>query len=236
MPDRYSRTRSLLGDENLEKLWNSHVAVFGAGGVGGGAIEALARSGIGRIDVVDNDVFDETNLNRQILATEDTIGRYKTDVAEERIHAIDPDIKVGKYTMFYLPETADRFDFTGVDYIVDAIDTMSAKTDIILKAQSLGIPVISAMGCGNRIDPSKLRAADIFDTSMDPMARAMRKEMRKHGVKALEVVYSVEEPMKARSGEEPRPGKKSVPGSTAFVPPAAGMLMASVVVRNIIKF
>lgn len=236
MTDRYSRTRSLLGDENLETLKNSHVAVFGAGGVGGGAIEALARSGIGQIDVVDNDVFDETNLNRQLLATEDNIGQYKTDAAEERIHAIDHDIKVRKYRMFYLPETADLFDFTGVDYIVDAIDTMSAKTDIIIKADSLGIPVISAMGCGNRIDPSLLRTADIFETTMDPMARAMRKEMRKNGIKKLKVVYSLETPMKACSDEQPRPGKRSVPGSTAFVPPAAGMLMASVVVRDLIKY
>ena len=249
--DQYSRTKMLLGEEALELLHRKSVLVFGVGGVGGYAAEALARSGVGHLSLVDNDRVALSNLNRQIYALHSTIGQYKVDVAAARIHDIDPDIDVRVYRTFYLPETAQEFDFSSYDYIVDAIDTVTAKLDIIERADRLRIPVISAMGCGNRTDPTKLTVTDIYKTSMDPLARVMRRELKKRGVKALKVVCSTEpalhplqeggapgaSPDSRGGAADPAPGsaRRSIPGSTAFVPAAAGMILASEVVRTLIS-
>ena len=212
--DQLQRTEMLLGKEALEKLRRSRVAVFGVGGVGGFAVEALARTGIGALELVDRDVVSLTNLNRQILATHETIGRDKVDVAVERVRAIDPSIRVTGRKCFYLPETADQFDFSGYDYVVDAVDTVKAKIDIIVRATEAGVPVISSMGAGNKLDPTQFRVADIYKTSMDPLAKVLRKELRKRGVKRLKVVYSPEKPLTPGDpGEEPAPGKRTRPGA-----------------------
>lgn len=232
--DQLQRTEMLLGKEALEKLRRSRVAVFGVGGVGGFAVEALARTGIGALELVDRDVVSLTNLNRQILATHETIGRDKVDVAVERVRAIDPSIRVTGRKCFYLPETADQFDFSGYDYVVDAVDTVKAKIDIIVRATEAGVPVISSMGAGNKLDPTQFRVADIYKTSMDPLAKVLRKELRKRGVKGLKVVYSPEKPLiPGDVGEEPAPGKRTTPGSIAFVPSVAGLVIAGQVVRDI---
>lgn len=224
----------LLGKEALEKLRRSRVAVFGVGGVGGFAVEALARTGIGALELVDRDVVSLTNLNRQILATHETIGRDKVDVAVERVRAIDPSIRVTGRKCFYLPETADQFDFSGYDYVVDAVDTVKAKIDIIVRATEAGVPVISSMGAGNKLDPTQFRVADIYKTSMDPLAKVLRKELRKRGVKRLKVVYSPEKPLTPGDpGEEPAPGKRTTPGSIAFVPSVAGLVIAGEVVKDL---
>ena len=241
----------LLGEEALELLHRKSVLVFGVGGVGGYAAEALARSGVGHLSLVDNDRVALSNLNRQLYALHSTIGHYKVDVAAARIHDIDPDINVRVYRTFYLPQTAQEFDFSSYDYIVDAIDTVTAKLDIIERADRLRIPVISAMGCGNRTDPTKLTVTDIYKTSMDPLARVMRRELKKRGVKALKVVCSTEpalHPLQeggapgaspdaqgGAAGPAPGSARRSIPGSTAFVPAAAGMILASEVVRTLIS-
>ncbi|MBM6990347.1 ThiF family adenylyltransferase [Mobilibacterium timonense] len=232
--DQLQRTEMLLGKEALEKLRRSRVAVFGVGGVGGFAVEALARTGIGALELVDRDVVSLTNLNRQILATHETIGRDKVDVAVERVRAIDPSIRVTGRKCFYLPETADQFDFSGYDYVVDAVDTVKAKIDIIVRATEAGVPVISSMGAGNKLDPTQFRVADIYKTSMDPLAKVLRKELRKRGVKRLKVVYSPEKPLTPGDpGEEPAPGKRTTPGSIAFVPSVAGLVIAGEVVKDL---
>lgn len=232
--DQLQRTEMLLGKEALEKLRRSRVAVFGVGGVGGFAVEALARTGIGALELVDRDVVSLTNLNRQILATHETIGRDKVDVAVERVRAIDPSIRVTGRKCFYLPETADQFDFSGYDYVVDAVDTVKAKIDIIVRATEAGVPVISSMGAGNKLDPTQFRVADIYKTSMDPLAKVLRKELRKRGVKRLKVVYSPEKPLTpGEPGEEPAPGKRTTPGSIAFVPSVAGLVIAGEVVKDL---
>lgn len=232
--DQLQRTEMLLGKEALEKLRRSRVAVFGVGGVGGFAVEALARTGIGALELVDRDVVSLTNLNRQILATHETIGRDKVDVAVERVRAIDPSIRVTGRKCFYLPETADQFDFSGYDYIVDAVDTVKAKIDIIVRATEAGVPVISSMGAGNKLDPTQFRVADIYKTSMDPLAKVLRKELRKRGVKSLKVVYSPEKPLTPGDpGEELAPGKRTTPGSIAFVPSVAGLVIAGEVVKDL---
>lgn len=232
--DQLQRTEMLLGKEALEKLRRSRVAVFGVGGVGGFAVEALARTGIGALELVDRDVVSLTNLNRQILATHETIGRDKVDVAVERVRAIDPSIRVTGRKCFYLPETADQFDFSGYDYVVDAVDTVKAKIDIIVRATEAGVPVISSMGAGNKLDPTQFRVADIYKTSMDPLAKVLRKELRKRGVKSLKVVYSPEKPLTPGDpGEEPAPGKRTTPGSIAFVPSVAGLVIAGEVVKDL---
>lgn len=232
--DQLQRTEMLLGKEALEKLRRSRVAVFGVGGVGGFAVEALARTGIGALELVDSDVVSLTNLNRQILATHETIGRDKVDVAVERVRAIDPSIRVTGRKCFYLPETADQFDFSGYDYVVDAVDTVKAKIDIIVRATEAGVPVISSMGAGNKLDPTQFRVADIYKTSMDPLAKVLRKELRKRGVKRLKVVYSPEKPLTPGDpGEEPAPGKRTTPGSIAFVPSVAGLVIAGEVVKDL---
>ena len=237
MLTQFSRTELLLGTDALAKLQNAHVAVFGVGGVGGYVCEALVRSGIGTFDLVDHDTVSLTNLNRQIIALHSTIGKYKVDVMKERMLDINPDVKVNAYRMFYLPETADQFDFTQYDYVVDAVDTVTAKIEIILQAQRAGTPVISSMGAGNKMDPSGFEVADIYKTSVDPLARVMRRELKKRGVRKLKVVYSKEEPMKPllRIEADPEAGRKDVPGSSAFTPSAAGLLIASEVVRDLIR-
>ncbi len=238
MNEQFSRLQLLLGKKAIETLSKKRVAVFGAGGVGGYAIEALARSAIGAIDVIDADVFTASNLNRQLLATSISIGLSKVDVAENRILSINPTCKVKKHNHFYLPSDPGDIVFEDYDYIVDAIDTVSAKIDIIMKAKELNIPIISSMGCGNRIDPTKLKIADIYETSMDPLSKVMRRELRKRGIKSLKVVYSEEEILKPIR-KKPNQGekrKKDVPGSSAFVPSVAGLLIASVIIKELSNY
>lgn len=230
--DQFSRTELLLGKEGMEKLRNSHVAVFGIGGVGGHAAEALARSGIGALDLIDSDVVSVTNINRQIIATLDKVGRYKVDVMKERIAVINPEAQVTAYRKFFLPENSDEFDFTQYDYIVDAVDTVSAKIELVMKAQVAGVPVICSMGAGNKLDPTAFEVADIYETSVCPLARVMRTELRKRGVKRLKVVYSKEPPITPLPSEE-ECGKRTVPGSMAFVPSVAGLIIAGEVVRDL---
>ena len=234
--DRFTRTRILLGDEAMEKLRNSRVAIFGVGGVGGYVAEALARSGVGAFDLIDRDQVSITNLNRQIIATTGTIGMDKTEAMAARIRDINPEARVVQHKCFYLPETAGDFDFTQYDYVVDAVDTVTAKIEIILQAQRAAVPVISSMGAGNKLDPSKFEVADIYKTSVDPLARVMRRELKKRGVRKLKVVYSKEEPLKplGRIEADPEAGRKDVPGSNAFTPSAAGLLIASEVVKDLI--
>ena len=232
MTDQYSRTRMLLGDDAMEALRRSRVAVFGVGGVGGYVVEALARSGVGALDLIDNDVVALTNLNRQIIATHDTLGRAKVDVARERVLAIDPACAVRTYQTFFLPETADAFDFSAYDYVVDAIDTVAGKLTIIERARSAGTPVISALGTGNKLDPSRLAIGDIYETSVCPLARVMRHELRRRGVARLKVLWSSEEPIVPLPTEE-ETERRGLPGSTAFVPPAGGLLIAAEVVKDL---
>lgn len=233
--DQYERTRMLLGDDAMARLRKARVAVFGVGGVGGYAVEALARSGVGALDLVDNDVVCLSNLNRQIIATRETVGRYKVDVAAERIASIDPTIVVNTYRTFFLPETAGEFDFSRYDYVVDAIDTVAGKLAIALAARSAGVPVISALGTGNKLDPTQLAVGDVYETSVCPLARVMRRELRRRGVERLKVLWSREEPIKPLPSEEaPDASRRSVPGSTAFVPSAGGLIIASEVVRDLI--
>ena len=235
MDDIFTRTRLLLGAEEMEKLKNARVAVFGLGGVGGYVVEALARSGVGALDLTDNDVISPSNINRQIYALHSTVGKKKTEAAKARVTDINPACRVTTHDVFLLPETADRFDFTQYDYIVDAVDTVAAKLCLAEKAQAAGVPIISSMGTGNKLDPTKLEIADIYDTSVCPLARVMRYECRKRGIKKLRVLYSTETPLTPRADETPDnpTGRRSVPGSTAFVPPAAGLIIAAEVVREI---
>ena len=238
LENQFERTELLIGSDAVSVLKKSKVAIFGVGGVGGYVAEALARSGIGAFELVDRDVVSVTNLNRQIIATWKTIGREKTEVMAERIHDINPNADVVCRKCFFLPETADQFDFTQYDYVVDAVDTVTAKIEIILKAQKAGIPVISSMGAGNKLDPSKFEAADIYKTSVDPLARVMRRELKKRGVRKLKVVYSKEEPLKplGKIEADPDAGRKDVPGSSAFTPSAAGLLIASEVMKDLIRW
>lgn len=235
LTDQFARTRMLLGDAAMERLSRARVAVFGLGGVGGYVVEALARSGIGTLELIDNDTVCMTNLNRQILATHDTVGLYKTDVAARRVAEIAPDCIVHTRQVFYLPEAEGDFDFTLYDYVVDAIDTVAGKLSLILKAQRAGVPVISAMGTGNKLDPKQLEIGDIYETSVCPLARVMRRELRRRGVERLKVLWSREEPRKPFPSEEaPGASRRAVPGSTAFVPPAAGLIIAAEVVKDLI--
>lgn len=233
--DQYIRTRMLLGDEKWERLRRAHVAVFGLGGVGGYAVEALARSGVGRLTLVDHDTISLTNLNRQILATHDTVGQFKADAAAARVKSIDPEISVTALKLFYTPETAQEVDFSAFDYVIDAIDTVTGKLSLIMEARRAGTPILSSMGTGNKLDPALLKLGDIYSTSVCPLARIMRKELRKRGVPSLTVVYSEEEPIvpaaPPETGAERPEGRRALPGSTAFVPAAAGLLLAGEVVR-----
>ena len=249
MHNEFSRTELLLGEKNMDRLYASRVIIFGVGGVGGYVAEGLARSGIGSIDIVDNDKVALSNLNRQIIALHSTIGRDKVDVVRERLLDINPAIKVTPHKCFYLPETADRFDFSEYDYVIDAIDTVTGKIQIIMQADAAGVPVISSMGCGNELDPAALKVADIYSTSVCPLAKVMRRELKKRGIKKLKVVYSEEPALKPLENHDnsciPDPSretqaehaarKKAVPGSTAFVPSAAGLIIASEVVKDLIK-
>ena len=249
MQDQYSRTQLLLGKEAMETLHHSRVAVFGIGGVGGYTVEALARSGVGALDLIDDDKVCLTNLNRQIVATRKTVGQYKVDVAEQRIHEIDPNIKVTTYKTFFTPETQDQFDFTQYDYVVDAIDTVTGKIALVVKAKEAGTPIICAMGAGNKVDPTAFRVADIYETSVCPLARVMRVQCRKRGIKKLKVVYSQEKPLRpvedaaisCRNHCICPPGtarkctdRRDIPGSTAFVPPVVGLIIAGEVVKDLV--
>ncbi len=236
--EEFSRTRLLLGAEAMDRLAASRVAVFGLGGVGGYVVEALARSGVGALDLIDSDTISLSNLNRQILATHETVGMAKVDAAAERVHAIAPDCVVWTYKTFFLPETAGEFDFTKFDYVVDAIDTVTGKIQLVLCAKAAGTPVISAMGTGNKLDPTAFRVADISKTTVCPLARIMRKELRKRGVDHLKVVYSTETPVRGEGEDVPdpaeHPGRRDIPGSVAFVSAAAGLILAGEVVRDLI--
>ncbi len=240
MPDQYSRTRLLLGDGALEKLKNARIALFGLGGVGGYAAEALARSGIGHMDLIDDDTVSLTNLNRQLLATHQTVDQYKVDVAAQRIHDIDPTIEVRTFKTFYLPETAEQFDFTQYDYVLDAIDTVTGKLELIAQAKKAGTAVISCMGTGNKLDATAFQVADISKTSGCALARIMRKECAKRGIKGVKVVYSTELPKEQDSSVEVEPqregsSRRSTPGSVAFVPAVAGLIMAGEVIKDLCK-
>ncbi len=239
MLNAFSRTARLLGPAALTRLSQCRVAVFGVGGVGGYAVEALARSGVGALDLVDSDRVSLTNLNRQLIATHRTIGQYKVDVARERVLEINPDCDVTVHRVFYLPETRDSFDFTQYDYVIDAIDTVAGKLALAQQAQDTGTPIISAMGAGNKLDPTAFRVADISQTSVCPLARVMRAECRKRGIRALKVVYSTEPPLKpsddAGDTEDPVGARRSVPGSVAFVPSVAGLILAGEVIKDLVR-
>ena len=242
MEDRFSRSRMLLGGEAMKKLAASRVAVFGVGGVGGFVVEALARSGLGELDLIDNDKVVLSNLNRQIIATMDTVGRDKVDVMAERVLSINPEALVHRHKCFYLPETAGQFDFSVYDYVVDAIDTVTGKIQLILQAKEAGVPVISAMGAGNKMDPSRFEVADIYETSIDPLARVMRRELKKRGADSLKVVYSKEKPLRPYAGHEEETAameeahqRRSTPGSLAFVPSVAGLIIAGEVIKDLCK-
>ncbi|WP_028044309.1 tRNA threonylcarbamoyladenosine dehydratase [Candidatus Stoquefichus massiliensis] len=229
----FSRFELLIGEEKLNQLQNKHIIVFGVGGVGGYVIEALVRSGIEHIAIVDNDVVSLTNLNRQIIATQQTIDQKKVDVMKERIMSINPRCDVHTLEMFYLPETADEIDLSQYDYVIDAIDTITAKIELAVRCEKLSIPLISSMGTGNKMNPSMLEVTDIYKTSVCPLAKVMRHELKARRVKHLKVVYSKEVPMKPRASNE-QTNKRTVPGSTAFVPSSAGLLIASEVIKDLL--
>ena len=251
MLNQFSRTQLLYGKEALEKLSKARVAVFGIGGVGGYVCEALVRSGIGAFDLIDDDKVCLTNLNRQIIATRKTVGRYKTEVMRERMLEINPDVDVRIHSCFFLPENAGSFDFESYDYVVDAVDTVTAKLEIILRAQEKNVPVISSMGAGNKVDPAGFRVADIYDTKICPLARVMRRELKRRGVKELKVVYSEEKPVRPLEdmsiscqtncicppgAEHKCTERRDIPGSTAFVPSVAGLLIAGEIVNDLTEF
>ncbi len=248
MLTQFSRTELLFGKEAMEKLAHSRVAVFGIGGVGGYVCEALVRSGVGAFDLIDDDKVCLTNLNRQIIATRSTVGKYKTDVMMERMKDINPDVEVQVHKCFFLPENADSFPFADYDYVVDAVDTVTAKISLVMKAQEAGVPIISSMGAGNKLDASAFRVADIYKTKVCPLAKVMRRELKKRGVKKLKVVYSEEQPTRpledmsisCRTNCICPPGAKhkcterrDIPGSTAFVPSVAGLIIAGEVVKDL---
>lgn len=229
----FSRFELLVGEDNIQKLNQAHVIVFGVGGVGGYVVEALVRSGIGHITIVDNDVVSLSNLNRQIIATQETIGQKKVDVMKKRILSIHPECDVTTLDMFYLPETANQIDLSQYDYVVDAIDTITSKIELAVRCDQK-IPLISSMGTGNKMNPALLQVSDIYKTSVCPLAKVMRRELKKRRVKHLKVVYSQELPMKPFASDEIT-HKRSIPGSTAFVPSSAGLLIASEVVKDLLK-
>lgn len=248
MLTQFSRTELLFGKEAMEKLAHSRVAVFGIGGVGGYVCEALVRSGVGAFDLIDDDKVCLTNLNRQIIATRSTIGKYKTDVMMERMKDINPDVEVRVHKCFFLPENAESFPFRDYDYVVDAVDTVTAKISLVMKAREAGVPIISSMGAGNKLDASAFRVADIYKTKVCPLAKVMRRELKKRGVKKLKVVYSEEQPTRpledmgisCRTNCICPPGAKhkcterrDIPGSTAFVPSVAGLIIAGEVVKDL---
>lgn len=248
MLDQFSRTQLLLGADAMESLNSKRVAVFGIGGVGGYVCEALVRSGIGSFDLIDDDKVCLTNLNRQIIATRKTLGKYKVEVMRDRMLEINPDAKIEIHKCFFLPENADDFAFSEYDYIVDAVDTVTAKIELIMRAQKEGVPIISAMGAGNKLDPGRLKIADIYDTKICPLARVMRRELKKRNVKKLKVVYSDEQPIRPLEDmsiscrtdsicspevQDKHTGRRAIPGSTAFVPAVAGLLIAGEIVKDL---
>lgn len=248
MLNQFSRTQLLIGERGIEKLEKARVAVFGIGGVGGYVVEALARSGVGSFDLIDDDKVCLTNINRQIIATRKTVGQYKVDVMKDRILEINPKAQVQVHKCFYLPETADQFDFANYTYVVDGVDTVTAKISIIMKAQEAGVSVISCMGAGNKLDPTKFEVTDIYKTQMCPLAKVMRKELKRRGVKSLKVVYSTEKPIKPLEdmsiscrnhcicppgAERKCTDRRDIPGSVAFVPSVAGLIIASEIVKDL---
>ena len=248
MLNQFSRTQLLLGQDGMDRLANARVAVFGVGGVGGFTVEALARSGVGAIDLIDDDKVCLTNINRQIIALRSTVGKYKVDVAAERLHDINQNIQVNTYKTFYMPDTAHQFDFSQYDYVVDAIDTITGKLELVMQAHKAGTPIICSMGAGNKLDPTAFRVADIYKTSVDPLARVMRHELRKRGIKQLKVVYSEEPPMRpvddmassCRTNCICPPGaehkcteRRDIPGSNAFVPSVVGLIIAGEVIKDL---
>lgn len=250
MLTQFSRTELLLGKEGMERLKDARVAVFGVGGVGGYVCEALVRSGVGAFDLIDDDKVCLTNINRQIIATRSTVGKYKVDVMKERMLDINPDVKVQTYKCFFLPENADDFPFAEYDYVVDAVDTVTAKIELVMKCQSMGVPIISSMGAGNKLDASAFQVADIYKTKMCPLAKVMRRELKKRGVKKLKVVYSEEKPTRpiedmaisCRTHCICPPGaahkcteRRDIPGSVAFVPSVAGLIVAGEVVKDLVN-
>ena len=236
MINEFSRTELLLGADGMEKLKRARVAVFGIGGVGGYVVEALARVGIGALDLIDNDVISLTNINRQIIALHSTVGLPKTDVMAARVRDINPECEVRTYQMFYGPDTAEQFDFAQYDYIIDAIDTVTGKLALAVNAQKANTPIISSMGTGNKLDPTAFTVTDIYKTSFCPLARIMRKELRKRGIERLKVVYSEEEALTPEGVTEELPqGRRSIPGSVSFVPSAAGLILAGEVSKDIVN-
>lgn len=239
MQNQFSRTELIFGSSAMEKLARSRVAVFGVGGVGGYTVEALARSGIGTLDIIDNDTVCLTNINRQIIAAHSTIGRYKVDVAKERILDINPDCTVNTYKTFFMPDTAGEFDFSRYDYVVDAIDTVTGKIEIIMQAKAAGVPVISSMGAGNKVEPTAFEVTDIYKTSVCPLAKVMRYQLKRRGVKKLKVVYSKEMPVTPSESpelNEENSVRRSIPGSIAFVPSVVGLIIAGEVIKDITDF
>ena len=248
MLTQFSRTELLLGKEAMDKLKNSRVAVFGIGGVGGYVCEALVRSGVGAFDLIDDDKVCLTNLNRQIIATRKTVGKYKVDVMKERMLEINPDVNVRIHKCFFLPENADEFPFDEYDYVVDAVDTVTAKIELVMKSQAMNVPIISSMGAGNKLDPTAFQVADIYKTSVCPLAKVMRRELKKRGIKKLKVVYSQEKPIRpiedisisCRTHCICPPGaahkcteRRDIPGSTAFVPSVVGLIIAGEVIKDL---
>lgn len=251
MLNQFSRTQLLLGQEGMQRLYRARVAVFGIGGVGGYTVEALARSGVGTLDLIDDDRVCLTNLNRQILATRKTVGQYKVDVAQQRVLEINPGAVVNTYKAFYTPETAPLFDFSQYDYVVDAIDTVTGKLELVMQAEKAGVPIISSMGAGNKVNPAAFEVADIYETSICPLARVMRRELKRRGIKKLKVVYSKEQPIRpledmsisCRTHCICPPGtarkcteRRDIPGSNAFVPSVVGLIIAGEVVKDIAGF
>lgn len=233
--NQFSRTEMLFGKAAMEKLRNARIAVFGVGGVGGYVVEALARSGVGTLDIIDNDTIALSNLNRQIIATHKTIGQRKVDAAKARILDINPECIVNTHDTFYMPETAGQFDFTAYDYVVDAIDTVTGKISLAEQAAAAGTPIISSMGTGNKTDPTAFQVTDIYKTSVCPLAKVMRYELKRRGIKKLKVVYSQEQPVKPQSeSQEQSAFRRNIPASNAFVPPAAGLILAGEVIKDLI--
>lgn len=250
MLNQFSRTELLVGADGMERLKNARVAVFGIGGVGGYTVEALARSGVGTLDLIDDDKVCLTNINRQIIATRSTVGKYKVDVAKDRVLDINPDAHVNIYKTFYMPDTAEQFDFSQYDYVVDAIDTITGKIELIMQADRTNTPIISSMGAGNKMDPTAFKVADIYKTSVCPLAKVMRRELKKRGIRKLKVVYSEEKPMtpvddmaiSCKTNCICPPGtvrkctqRRQVPGSNAFVPSVVGLIIAGEVIKDILK-
>ena len=229
--NQFERTALLLGKASVERLARKRVAVFGVGGVGGFVCEGLVRAGIGAIDIVDKDIVALSNINRQLIALHSTVGKNKVDVLEERLKDINKNLIIKKYKCFFLPETSETFNFREYDYVVDAIDTVTGKIELILKAKEVGVPIISAMGAGNKLEPAGFQVSDIYKTSVCPLARVMRRELKKRGVDKLKVVYSKEEPIKPQFEE----GEEVVPGSVSFVPPALGLIIAGEIVKDLIR-